>query len=317
MLKFQVVLIAVLIGCIAFVACERTKEVLDPGMMDAGMMDAGMMDAYKSWPDQKMLDGPWLDFKGDAHDLGSRTIYLNEAAAMANKTSAEEYPIGSMIVKVSMDTTNTFVSQISTMTKTDGTDNSGWVYGVTGPPSATAVDMMMRNTLTSEMAAGACVDCHANASNDFVFVPLIEEDESPPVFDSTAHKSWKFVGLPEPVGTGAAHGMGSRIVYINETGVTANREGGVYPVGTMIVKEIMDATNSFVMTVATMEKTDDMTYNGHNGWKYDQYMLNSETNEFELSQGGSFATSQGCHDCHVKDAGENGDSVIVKLSIGE
>lgn len=169
MLKFQITLIAILICSMAFVACERTQDVLEDVMMDPepGMME---MDAYKSW-ENRMLDGPWLDFKGDAHDLGARTIYLNEAAAMANKAGMA-YPVGSMIVKVSMDTTNTFVSQFSTMTKTDSADNGGWEYGVTGPPSATAVDMMMINTLTSEMAAGACVGCHANASNDFVFVPL-------------------------------------------------------------------------------------------------------------------------------------------------
>ncbi len=175
MLKYQITLIAVLIGCIAFVACDRAQQVLEPVMPDPEpeMMDTGDMtgmDGYLSW-ENRTLPGPWLDFKGDAHDLGSRTIYLNGDAAMANKAGTA-YPAGSMLVKISMDTTNTFVSQISTMTKTDSADNSGWVYGVTGPPSATAVDMTMLNTLTSEMAAGACVGCHANATNDFVFVPL-------------------------------------------------------------------------------------------------------------------------------------------------
>ena len=48
MLKLQVVLIAVLIGCIGFVACERTQTVLEPVMM--GTMEMVMeMDAYKSW----------------------------------------------------------------------------------------------------------------------------------------------------------------------------------------------------------------------------------------------------------------------------
>ena len=177
MLKFQVALIVVLIGCIAFVACDRTKQVLDSGMMDTGMTDLDdMMGAYKSWPDQKMLGGPWLDFKGDAHDLGARTIYFNEVGAMANKAGTE-YPVGTMIVKESMDTTNTFVSQISTMTKTDGTDNDGWVYGVSGHPVAAAEDLMMPNQLTAEMGAG-CHGCHANASNDFVFVPLSMADDN-------------------------------------------------------------------------------------------------------------------------------------------
>ncbi len=178
MLKLQVVLIAVLIGCIGFVACERTQTVLEtalePGTMDPEITEMTGMDAHKSW-EHTMLEGPWLDFKGDAaHDLGSRTIYFNEAAAMANKAGTE-YPIGAMIVKESMDTTNTFVSQVSTMIKTDGMMNDGWVYGVSGMPVSAAEDLMMPNQLTAEMGAG-CHGCHANATNDFVFVPLSMTD---------------------------------------------------------------------------------------------------------------------------------------------
>lgn len=184
MLKFQIALIAVLIGCIGFVACERTQDVLEPVMPDPEMTDTdGMvdtmemvmeMDAHKSW-EHTMLDGPWLDFKGDvAHDLGSRTIYFNEAAAMANKAGTA-YPVGAMIIKESMDATNTFVSQVSTMMKIDAADNDGWVYGVSGMLVSAAGDLTMPNQLTAEMGAG-CHGCHANATNDFVFVPLSMTD---------------------------------------------------------------------------------------------------------------------------------------------
>ncbi len=182
MLKYQLTLILILIGCIAFVACDRTMDELDkvmvpePETMEPEMMV--MMADYASW-ENRTIPGPWLDFKGDvAHDLGARTIYFNELAAAANKDGAEVYPVGSMIVKASMDETNMFISQISTMEKTDGTDNGGWVYGVTGPASATAVDHTMVNMLSAEMAVGAsCVGCHANATNDFVFVPLTVADD--------------------------------------------------------------------------------------------------------------------------------------------
>ena len=170
MLKFQIALIAVLIGCMVFVACDRVQTALEPVMPDP----EPEMDAHKSW-EHKMLEGPWVDFKGDvAHDLGSRTIYFNEAAATANKAGTE-YPIGAMIVKESMDATNTFVSQVSTLMKTDGMMNDGWVYGVSGMPVSAAEDLMMPNQLTAEMAAG-CHGCHANATNDFVFVPLSMDD---------------------------------------------------------------------------------------------------------------------------------------------
>ena len=176
MLKFQIALIAVLIGCIGFVACERTQDLLEPVMMDPEITEMAGMDAHKSW-EHKMLEGPWENFKGDvAHDLGSRTIYFNEAAAIANKAGTE-YPIGAMIVKESMDTTNTFVSQVSTMMKIDAADNDGWEYGVSGMPVSAAGDLTMPNQLTAEMAAG-CHGCHANATNDFDFgaVPLSMTD---------------------------------------------------------------------------------------------------------------------------------------------
>ena len=169
MLKYQITLILVLIGCIAFVACERAQEALMPVMPDP---EPGMMLDYTSWEHSKMLDGAVMEFGGDAHDLGARTIYFNEAAAMANMEGTD-YPVGSMIVKEAMDTTNTFISQISTMTKIDSEVNDGWEYGVTGPASETAVDKTMINTLSAEMAAGACVGCHTKApSGKSVFVSL-------------------------------------------------------------------------------------------------------------------------------------------------
>lgn len=176
MLKYRIALLIVLIGCVAIVACSRTQDMLmevmdDPMDMD-DMMDMMASGAYKSWTDHKTLDGPLVDFKGEAHDLGSRTIYFNEAAAMANRDGTD-YPVGSMIVKESMDMTNSFLSQISTMMKTDAAENDGWVYSVTGPPAAAAVDSMGLNQLSAEMAAGACHMCHTVAADsNFVFVQL-------------------------------------------------------------------------------------------------------------------------------------------------
>ncbi|MYF54619.1 hypothetical protein F4225_02350, partial [Candidatus Poribacteria bacterium] len=164
----------VLSGCAAIGACSRTQATL------MQVMDDPDPDAYRSWTDMKTLDGPLVEFKGEAHDLGSRTIYFNEAAAMANNAGTD-YPVGSMIVKESMDMTNSYLSQISTMTKTESAENGGWAYGVTGPPAETAeaaVDPMGINNLSAEMAAGACVGCHTFAADtDFVFVKLAMEME--------------------------------------------------------------------------------------------------------------------------------------------
>ena len=51
--------------------------------------------------------------------------------------------------------------------------NDGWVYGLSGMPVSAAGDLTMPNQLTAEMGAG-CHGCHANATNDFVFVPLAD-----------------------------------------------------------------------------------------------------------------------------------------------
>ena len=65
MLKFQILLIAVLIACFAFVSCERAQQIMTPvtddmmdgsdsEMMDGTMMDDGMMDGT-------MMDGTMMD----------------------------------------------------------------------------------------------------------------------------------------------------------------------------------------------------------------------------------------------------------------
>ncbi len=193
MLKFQITLIAILIGCIAFVACDRVQKVLEPVMSDTEMMDTGdmtgMMDmvmdmmAHRSWASVALPVPPTEVTKpsesGAAHGTGTRTVYFNEAAAMANNAGTA-YLAGSMIIKESMDPTNTFVAQVSTMTKTDDpmyADHGGWMYGVTGMPVASAEDLTMLNQLTVEMAGG-CHSCHVKAGegNDFVFVKLSMAD---------------------------------------------------------------------------------------------------------------------------------------------
>ncbi len=173
MLKFQISLILILIGCMAIMSCSRTHDALEDVMMDP---EPEMMDDYKSW-EHAMLAGAVMDFGGEAHDLGARIIYFNEAAATANKDGTD-YPVGSVIVKESMDTANTFISQISTMTKIDSADNDGWEYGVSGPPAATAEELMMTNQLTAEMGMQACHFCHAKAPDGkSVFVSLKMDEE--------------------------------------------------------------------------------------------------------------------------------------------
>ena len=106
----------------------------------------------------------------------------------------------------------------------------------------------------------------------------------------TGYTSWMSVtyGAISP-----AHGQGDRVVYINDVGAMALEDESMtaFPVGTIVIKEIMDATNTSVALVERMEKTDDPMYATEDGWLY--------------NKGGSQA---GCHGCHV---GADMDSVFT------
>ena len=153
------------------------------------------------------------------------------------------------------------------------------------------------------------------------------------MMDSKMYMSWASRSLPAPTmtvaeaaaamnfaGTGAAHNPGSdvftpRTVYINDIGAVANKAGTAYPVGTMIFKEIMDETNTFVDKLAMMMKSDDPMYAGHNGWVYKKYARSSGDAEYMQVRGSNLEDAgNGCHGCHAK--AEN-DSVFVPLSMDE
>lgn len=144
-----------------------------------------------------------------------------------------------------------------------------------------------------------------------------------------AYTSWmhKMLSAPVPMAdamspaeTGAAHNPAhattgittARTFYINDIGVIANKEGTMYPAGTVIVKEIMDDTNMFVDKVAVMMKSDDSMYAGHNGWVYSKYARSSEDAEYMQVRGSNLEDAgNGCHGCHAK---ASNDSVFVSLS---
>ena len=108
-------------------------------------------------------------------------------------------------------------------------------------------------------------------------------DDGMMVEDMTeTYTSWLSATLPTAIGSGAAHGQNARTIYINDVGVMA-LQGGMttFPAGTIIYKDIMDATNTSVVLVERMEKTDDAMYAGENGWLYNEG-----------------ATQAGCHGCH-------------------
>lgn len=212
MLKLQIALIAILIGCVAFISCERVQEIVEPVADD--MMATDEMPAA-----------------GDMEGMG-------ELADMES------------------------IAELADMYRS-------WAHVVLPAPTMTVAE--------------------AAAAMNFA-------------------------------GTGAAHNPGSdvftpRTVYINDIGAMANKAGTAYPAGTMIFKEIMDETNTFVDKVAVMMKSDDPMYTGHNGWVYEKYARSGADAEYMQVRGSNLADAgNGCHGCHVK---AMNDSVFVSLSMDE
>jgi hypothetical protein len=133
-------------------------------------------------------------------------------------------------------------------------------------------------------------------TDDMATDDTMPTDDSMTTEDDTmaAYTSWLSVtyGAISP-----AHGSGDRIVYINDIGAVALQDASMttFPIGTVVVKDIMDDTNTAVAKTERMEKTDE--YATENGWLYNEG-----------------ATQAGCHGCHVL-AGTDGkpgiDSVFT------
>ena len=330
MLKFQMGLIALLIACVAFISCDQLVEILTPAPPEEDMPDdmlAGLpmyISMYTSWMSKELpTPGPLADAAspaetGEVHGMGARTVYINDAGAMAlADESLTAYPAGTIIVKAIMDDANTFVQKVATMKKTDDpmyASHNGWTYKKYARPDENTDYMQVKGDGLEDAAVG-CHGCHAKADTDSVFVfPLaatatddgtMPDDDTMPTdgtlpvtVDLAGYTSWMNNPLPGPIGTGGAHGQNARTVYINEVGAMALQDASVtaYPAGTIVVKDIMDDANAAIQSRAIMVKTDDLTYADHNGWIYKYVNINAES--VEVGSDG-LDGQQGCHGCHL------------------
>ncbi len=311
MLKFQMGLIALLIACVAFISCDQLAEILisappeEDTTPDSIMNMMGLptyISMYTSW--QTNVTYPEPVGTGGVHGEGARTVYINDVGTMAlEDENMTAYPAGTIIVKEIMDDANTFIQKVATMKKTDDSRHNGWTYKKYARPDENADYMQVRGDGLEDAAVG-CHGCHAAAPVDSVFVDFSMDSQTTEPVDGTmpdegmmtdegtmtGYTSWMSVtyGAISP-----AHPGGDRVVYINDVGAMALEDESMtaFPVGTIVIKEIMDATNTSVEVVERMEKTDDPMYATEDGWLY--------------NKGGSQA---GCHGCHV---GADMDSVFT------
>ena len=332
MLKAQMGLIALLIGCVAFISCDQIVELLAPPMPEEDMTDNGMMptdDMMAGLPTYIAMYTSWLPKvtypeateTGLAHGEGARTIYINDVGAMAlEDENLTAYPAGTIIVKEIMDDANTFIQKVATMKKTDDSRHNGWTYKKYARPDENSDYTQVKGDGLPDAAEG-CHACHTGAPVDSVFVDfsmddtptddgtmpddMTMEDDTmstdgmlPVTVDLAGYTSWMSNPLSGPIGTGGAHGQNARTVYINDVGAMALQDASVtaYPAGTIVVKDIMDATNTSIQSRAIMVKTDDLTYTDHNGWIYKYVDINAES--VEVGSDG-LDGQQGCHSCHL------------------
>ena len=176
MLKFQMGLIALLIGCVAFASCDQLAELLTPPMPEEDMMPTHDMMAglptyiamYTSWTTRVAYPNPVGT--GGVHGEGARTVYINDVGAMAlEDENMTAYPAGTIIVKEIMDNANTFIQKVATMKKTDDSRHNGWTYKKYARPDENSDYVQVRGDGLEDAAVG-CHGCHAAAPMDSVFV---------------------------------------------------------------------------------------------------------------------------------------------------
>ena len=131
MLKIQMALIALLIGCLALTSCDLIQGLVTPEMppeemmpeemMPEEMMPEEMMAAYTSWL-SATLPGP-LGSGAAAHPGSARIIYINDIGAMALQGGMTTFPAGTMVVKEIMSVPDasgeTSVEKVERMEKSD------------------------------------------------------------------------------------------------------------------------------------------------------------------------------------------------------
>ena len=174
MLKIQMALIALLIGCLTFTSCDLIQPLMTPEMpaeemmpeemmpeemmpeemATEEMMPEEMMAAYTSWL-SATLPGP-VGTGAAAHAGGARIIYINDIGAMALQGGMTTFPAGTMVVKEIMSVPDasgeTSVEKVERMEKSDDpmhADTSGWLYNGMG-------------------SQAGCHGCHAKAGTDDV-----------------------------------------------------------------------------------------------------------------------------------------------------
>ncbi|MDE0185585.1 MAG: cytochrome P460 family protein [Candidatus Poribacteria bacterium] len=179
MLNRQSVLIAILIGCVVFVACGDSEDD-EPEMDDEAeqMLAAGLpsdIAGYESWRSVD-LGAPPAEFEapqnsGSAHGAGTRTVYINSTGVETLENASEQtFHSGTTIVKDIMDDANSYLWRVAVMWKVDDAmyaDHNNWRYIQYQRDSADDVFIGVAGDIDGNRGEG-CHACHSKVNDEAV-----------------------------------------------------------------------------------------------------------------------------------------------------
>ena len=260
---------------------------------------------YSSWD---MIDynvAPTATISGGAHQ-GQSAEFARAVYASEERNMDGTYSEGAILVKEVFTFDDNGDKQYAdgtgllAMVKRGGEfnpDNGGWEYFLLDPDN---------NSITgrgAELNNGGCQSCHASAAQDFVFEhPVAFEPSVPDV--ASDWTSWFKIDStrgPDPAGllSNFAHGADTtfdRIVYTNTQAFQPL--GGVYPTGTVIVKELRDKDTGDLAGSVTMlvKRGGDFNPDG-NGWEW--VMATPDLSTVQAQGGNNDQSTAGCVGCHA------------------
>lgn len=280
---------------------------------------------YDSWQMVDYAIGSSNPSIGGAHggqqDNVMRKTYMNAIAA----NNAEEFAAGSIIIKEVFTYTqneNGFqktpleAGGLVAMVKRGGefnADHNGWEWFVLAPDLSSVVAQ------GEDLMNGACNACHSKASMqtggvDYVFAKPTEIILAADAFaDYTSWDLIEFDSQPANL-TNGAHVDDAAQRRVFQKQVLANPSvdnGGEYPIGTMVVKDI--SKDDQIQQIVAMVKRGG-TFDSTNGnWEY--FMLNPE-NPSQIATDETGAEVRGaiamCIGCHIKATDELGTDFVFK-----
>lgn len=242
------------------------------------------------------------DLLGGAHQANDPDYSRWVFATNPSPSEDGAYPVGAMLVKETFTWSGnqqqySETGGILAMAKRGGDFNSqanGWEWFLLDPTTR-----KIASRGGADMTDGACNSCHSGAVGepgaDYVFTHPAEYAAGRDDFQ--AYAAWTLIG--EASGEydllqGAHKANTTRRVYKRQLQANPDTAFNEYPVGTTLVKEVLD--NGEILEITAMVKRGNQFNGGHNNWEW--FMLNP--GDLTIQGRGADLLGDMCNNCHVQ-----------------